>query len=128
MSRISSFSFFRAVELSLLHTVISSGLSPLSSSLAVHVCLAQTPIFVNGRRTYNPYMQLYLGDIVSINVFFSGVDVSVSKQDPRRRLATLAKVGTHSWAAPLYPARENPAHLEVDELTASCVILFEPRE
>jgi len=119
VSRVASFSFFKAVELSLLHVIFCSGLGqqgePTSMTRAGFF-IAGGFAYLNGRRQWCPYTQLYQGDVLFVHP-------SSPRHAPTPQMRT--RLGSYTPGASM--PSDNPVYLEVDELTSSCVVLFEPQ-
>lgn len=128
MSRVASFSFFKSVELSLLHVAMCSKLSGLSSVTEACGFLAKAYSCVNGSRASNPYMQLYQGDVVSLLASFKSARMDLRAFGSRAETAPMAKLSLHVKAPSILSNEDTPAYLEVDELTSSCIVLFEPQK
>lgn len=121
VSRVASFSFFKAVELSLLHIVFCSKLGEhgeSASMIRASFFVAGGFAYLNGRRQWCPYVQLYQGDVL-----FLHAPACIIRPPHTHRTGT----SLDFCASGVIESYDNPIHLEVDELTSSCVVLFEPQ-
>lgn len=124
MSRVASFSFLRSIELSLLHVAMCSKLRSPASAAETRQFLVEAHACVNGYRAYNPYMQLYQGDTLTLSITFG------CKRAGYDHLGTsgfLPGLSTHLRVTLPTNVADTPVYLEVDELTSACVVLFEPQ-
>jgi len=91
LARVSSFSFFKAIELSVLHVLSVSKLALAPSVGLGYGAFSEAMVYVNGLRAYNPYLQLYQGDVMLISdtTFRSNVSENLAFEGVRGREATL---------------------------------------
>jgi ribosomal protein S4 len=117
------------IEMSLLHLLAVSYLNGSSLIAQAYQCIRHTFVVVNGRRVHNPYTQLYVGDLLFVinygrtrNALTDGVGAHLSD------LPTYvgAKHSLHPNAFDFGARVDTPGYLEVDELTSSLSVIFEP--
>jgi len=84
-------------------------------------------IYVNGQRSFNPYKQLYQGDVVFVNDF--KIDLGTSQLNLRSCVLTdkTLKLGLHPRTCVYTHLQDTPTFVEVDELTSSFLVLVEPQ-
>jgi hypothetical protein len=86
-------------------------------------------IILNGHRVYNPYIQLYVGDLVFVINYCQAESCSVRETTSylsRLSKHKIAKHTLHPNAFDFTISFDTPQYLEVDELTLSFSVLFEP--
>ena len=119
------------IEMSLLHLLAVSSLdgssTPTVSCVYDRVYRAQ--IILNGHRVYNPYIQLYVGDLVFVINYGQAGSCSIRETASRMSRLSGRKVAKHNLHPNAFDFRiesDTPQYLEVDELTSSFSVLFEP--
>lgn len=131
LANVVSFSFFKMIEMSLLHLLAVCCLGGLSTSpvARVHDRVYQAQIILNGYRVYNPYTQLYAGDLVFV-INYSQTESCAAAETvlcpSKPSMHKIAKHNLHPNAFDFKVRGDTPQYLEVDELTSSFSVLFEP--
>lgn len=119
------------IEMSLLHllAVSSLGGSPTPLVSCVYDRLYRAQIILNGHRVYNPYIQLYVGDLVFVINYSQAESCFVKETSSRLSRPSVHKIAMnnlHPNAFDFTVRSDTPQYLEVDELTSSFSVLFEP--
>lgn len=128
LSNISSFSLYKAIELSVLHVMRTSQLIIGLNLGQLWMFLERTHTYINGIKVHSPYTQVYTGDVLFINTF--GVSkLSLHRDIPMygvKLKSKTTKLGLHPSVVGMEFIPDNPSYLEIDELTSTLVILSEP--
>jgi hypothetical protein len=128
LANVTSFSFYKAIELSVLHVIRASQFILGLSLGQLQVLLDKVCVYINGIQVYNPYAQIYLGDVLFINMF----SISVANFQNNAYLndvklkSAVSKLQLHSNFFGLKFTSDNPSYFEIDELTSTLVLLNEP--
>jgi len=111
-----------------LHLTLSSKLLGMYPVDLVWILLRKAFIYINGLRVCNPYTQLYVGDVMYINTYVSGVLALAHNQlSLRPHLSRgFSQIQTHPKAFKVNFSADSASYLEVDELTSTVALLTEP--
>ncbi len=82
---------------------------------------------MNGQRSYNPYTQLYGGDLVFIANLVKNVKAVPHTKGFSSYTGGVSGLNFHSSTYLSITNGNSPEYLEVDELTSAFLVLFEPQ-